>query len=391
MAHLADTTRLVQDGILTTGQADEIRNRSRETMITLAINIFLTGGIIAATLGFIGWLADPVPVAALGGLSLLAGLFQLLKGDDRFAIFGNAAALIGAGLLIGGASVELMANFEAVAPTAMALLGGLVLVVAGAAFRRAGSGLGLLTGAIALMGAAAHLTGLALFEFDGLAVTGFFLYAAALIFALGVLVDVRFVTALAIIPFAQMLDTSTLYWHAAYAFYSPESTLSIIQMGVLVATFTWLAARLSDRVGRHFGITAMLAFVVMNLCFLVGSLWGDEVGQSIWGPDRTAFGRDWEGYQAALEDWRNAAWVIGEQVYSIIWAAVLIGLTAFSALTTRRGLFNASLTFLGIHLYTQMFESYGDEPMAWALGGLAAIPAAWGLMLANSWIKTRQG
>lgn len=391
MAYLADTAQLMADGILTDHQAQEIQNRSRETMITLAINLFLTGGIIAATLGFIGWLADPVPVALLGGLSLIAGLLQLLKGGARFAMFGNAAALIGAGLLIGGACAELISNYEMIAPSIMAWLGGGVMVCAVVGFQKSPIGLGFLTGAIALMGAAAHLSGLALFELEGWPAAAFFLYAAVLTFGLGILLDVRLVTALAIIPFAQMLDASTAYWHASYAFYSYESTLSILQMGGLVALFTWLSPRMEDRFGRHLGVAAMLGFVVMNMCFLVGSLWGDEVGRYVWGPERRDFSGDFDAYQTALEAWMAGAWVISEEVYSIVWGLLLVALIAVSALTTRRGLFNASLTFLGLHLYTQMFESYGDEPMAWALGGLAAIPAAWGLMQANTWIKARSG
>lgn len=45
----------------------------------------------------------------------------------------------------------------------------------------------------------------------------------------------------------------------------------------------------------------------------------------------------------------------------------------------RRGLFNAGMTFAGIHAYTQLFENFGDEPLAYVVGGLAAVPLAWGL------------
>ena len=48
------------------------------------------------------------------------------------------------------------------------------------------------------------------------------------------------------------------------------------------------------------------------------------------------------------------------------------------------------MTFGGIHAYTQMFESFGDEPLAWALGGLAAIPLAWGLWRLNQHLAERQ-
>ncbi len=54
----------------------------------------------------------------------------------------------------------------------------------------------------------------------------------------------------------------------------------------------------------------------------------------------------------------------------------------------RRGLFNAGMTFAGIHGYTQMLESFSDEPLAYVIGGLAAIPLAFGLWrLNNVWFQ----
>ncbi len=391
MAYLANTDQLLSDGILNPSQVKEIQIRSRDTMITLAINLFLTGGILAATFGFIFWLADPLSVAVTGGIALVLGLMLLLRGADRFSMFGNAAALIGAGMLLGGATFELVDNYEAIAAWAMTGLGGAAMIGSYALYRKVPEGLGFLTGAITLMGAAIHLGGVIGFEFEGVGAMLFYLYAAGLTFALGIALDVRLVSALAIVPFAQVLDTSTTYWHASYAFYSYESTLSILQMGSLVAGFTWLASRIKPRVGRHLNIAVMLAFIVMNLCFLVGSLWGDEVGRYMWGPQYRDFGyQNSEAYHAALDAFRETAFTISEEVYSVVWALLLMGLIAWSAMTTRRGLFNASLTFLGIHAYTQMFESFVDEPMAYALGGLAAIPAAWGLLQANSWMKVRE-
>jgi len=46
------------------------------------------------------------------------------------------------------------------------------------------------------------------------------------------------------------------------------------------------------------------------------------------------------------------------------------------------------MTFAGIHAYTQVFESFYDEPLAYVVGGLAAIPLAFGLWrLNNAWFK----
>ena len=74
----------------------------------------------------------------------------------------------------------------------------------------------------------------------------------------------------------------------------------------------------------------------------------------------------------------------------MVWAVLLAVCAAFwTAHANRRGLFNATMTFAAIHAYTQMFESYGDEPLAWAIGGLAAIPLAWGMWRLNQHLAVR--
>ncbi|MEM7489044.1 MAG: hypothetical protein AAF390_07960, partial [Pseudomonadota bacterium] len=97
----------------------------------LGVNSLLTGGIIAATLGLIFWLAAPVPVAIAGGLTLGGGLLTLRSGGETLRFFGNAAALIGAGLLLGGAGVELMDAHETIAGPVMLAIGVLVATIFG--------------------------------------------------------------------------------------------------------------------------------------------------------------------------------------------------------------------------------------------------------------------
>ncbi|MEM8824291.1 MAG: hypothetical protein AAGF30_11820, partial [Pseudomonadota bacterium] len=136
MYYVADADRLLQEGVLNDGQIAVLRAQARETMMKLGVNTLLTGGIIAATLGLIFWLAQPLPVALAGGLALLGGLAALWKGGETLRFFGNAAALIGAGLLLGGAGVELIDKHEAIAGPAMLGLGALVAAIFGLAHRR---------------------------------------------------------------------------------------------------------------------------------------------------------------------------------------------------------------------------------------------------------------
>ncbi|MDC1381806.1 hypothetical protein N8388_02200 [Octadecabacter sp.] len=76
-------------------------------------------------------------------------------------------------------------------------------------------------------------------------------------------------------------------------------------------------------------------------------------------------------------------------MYSIVWAVVLILAAFWSATTNRRGIFNAAMTFGGIQAYTQAFETFYDEPLAYMIGGLAAIPLAWGLWRLNTVFEDR--
>ena len=391
MYAVADTNRLVADKVITLEQAHAIESRARETMVALAINTLLFLGIVAASGGLIFWLASPVAVAISGVLAFIAGLLILLQGQSTFRMFGHASALIGAGLLLGGTSLQLIDKHQVIAGPAMAVVGALIALVAVALLYRLAASTRVLLGAIVLMGLAMHIFGVG-FLLKENAVTGlplslFYLYAAGLIAGAGWYIDVRTVTALAIVPFAQALDTSTFYFHALYVFSSPEPTLSILQMSLLIAACLWLSKQEPERTARHARVLAGISFIVANLCALVGSLWGDVVGETLWGPGRWwdyGTGMSWQDYEAARTKFEETALVLSANVYSVLWAAALIVILLWAAHRSHRGLFNTTLTFGAIHAYTQLFESFADEPLAYVIGGLAAIPLAWGMWKFNS-------
>ena len=387
MTQVINTKLLLEEGLLNEAQAAEIMRRSRETMLALVANIVLCAGIIAASLGFVFWIADALGVALLGAAFLGLGIFVLTKADALYRLLGHASTLIGAGMLFVGGAIELMDKYESIADIALLGGGAVITAAAASAFLKAPNALRFTTGAITLAGVALHLTGAGLMidGLSGLPVAALYLYATALIAAAGIFVNVRAVTALAIAPFAQVFDTGTAYFHAAYVFYSPEPTLTILQMGAAMGLLGWAMSRLPERTGRHAGILAIVAAVVGNLAFLVASLWGDEIGMSFFRDQAPRYSdfENWQDHQAAYELWKEQFIQVSEHVFSAIWAVLLIVGAWIAAATHRRGLFNASVTFLGIHAYTQLFETFSDEPMVYALGGLAAIPAAWGLWRLN--------
>ncbi len=394
MHAIADTERLQADGIITAEQAKVIETRAREALVSIAINSILCFGIVAATAGLVFWLANAVAVAVFGAAALAGGLLILARAGEVYRMFGNAAALIGSGMLMGGGVIELIDKYEDIAGWTMSLAGAGVAGFAGWRYWHGALTARFVCGSIILMGVAMHLGGIAFLIFktepEGLYLSFVYFYAALIIAAAGWLTDVRFVTALAIVPFAQMLDTGTFYLHALYAFYSPEPTISILQMAVLIAACVWAARRWQERQARHARVISILAFVVANLCALVASLWGDVVGESLWGPgwyydtDLT-----WEEFDAQSDAFRETALVISDNVYSVLWALALVAMIVWAAHRSNRGLFNTAMTFAAIHAYTQLFESFGDEPLAYVIGGLAAIPLAWGMWRLNAWISGR--
>ncbi len=388
---IADTEALVADGTLTEAQARQIESRSREVMISLAVNDILCFGIIAATAGFIFWLADPLAVAVTGGVMLGAGLWVLSRGGETYGMFGNSAVLIGVGMLLGGATVELLDNHESLAGWVLAPGGLVVALICLWRWHRGAWSARFVLGLVLLMGLLMHLGGIELLvlqqDLGGPGRNLLLLYYAVAVAFAGWQVDVRFVTALALIPFAQVLETGTAYFHAVYAFFSPEPTLSILQMALLIAACLWAMPRLAERASRHLRTLAVLAFIIANLCALVGSLWGDVVGQNLWGPQYSY--SDYEAYEAARAAFEAQALVISDHVYSVLWALVLIAMVLWSASRMQRALFNTALTFAAIHAYTQMFENFADEPLAYVIGGLAAIPLAWGVWRLNRWITAR--
>ena len=76
-------------------------------------------------------------------------------------MFGNASALIGAGMFIAGASLELMDEYENLAGPAM-VFGGLFITAATLWYLRIGhQAIRFVSGVILLMGLTAHLVGIA--------------------------------------------------------------------------------------------------------------------------------------------------------------------------------------------------------------------------------------
>ncbi|WP_172328367.1 hypothetical protein [Mangrovicoccus sp. HB161399] len=391
---LADTARLVADGVLSPAQAEEMERRARSSMIELAAGLLLSFGILAAAGGVIFWLRDALTVAVMGCLAVGGGLALRAWAPRILQLFATAAVLTGAGMLLGGTAAELLWNRPALAGPVMVPLGAATALFCGwRLFRRPDGHFA--AAAILLMGLAMHLGGLwrmlvaaqetgSALPFALLA-TLFWLHAFAAIALAGRAADLRAVTALAILPFSQIpaLDLGRLGSEHVFALDDP--TLAILQLALLAALCLAAVPRLGPAGARHAAVLAGAAFVMANLCAFAGSMGGDVIGSVWFEPQRADFAGD-ASYEAARQAWLAGARTIPEGAYSLLWAAALAVLIPWSAVTLRRGIFNAAVAFAVLHAYAQIFERLDGEPLAFVIAGLAAFPLAWAARMANRWL-----
>jgi hypothetical protein len=161
MHYLVDTERMGAEGLLSAQQIAVIKDRSRAAMVALGVNAVLAGGILAAAGGFIFWLADTLLVAVTGGVFLLIGVMILLRAGSLYRMLGNAAALIGAGMLSGGATLKLIEKLPPMTAAQLLLAAGAVVALLGLwLYRRLADRAGFLLGSVVLMATAMHLVGL---------------------------------------------------------------------------------------------------------------------------------------------------------------------------------------------------------------------------------------
>ncbi len=80
---------------------------------------------------------------------------------------------------------------------------------------------------------------------------------------------------------------------------------------------------------------------------------------------------------------------LSEKIYSVVWGAALLLLIFWAANNAQRGIFNAAITFGGIHAYTQLFLSFWEAPLAYVISGFATVPLAWAMWRLNHWMVER--
>lgn len=188
--------------------------------------------------------------------------------------------------------------------------------------------------------------------------------------------------ALAPIAVANLVGAGTAYWHASYALYVSEPTVTLLLFGALAALLFRLRPRLPDNLAGGALIAARVSFVMMNLGFWVGSLWGDHLG-ALWLAPTV------ETWTTAYRTWEAGAFFVPEIAFSLAWPVVL-ALTLYIGLRTHhRFIANASVVFLAIHAYTQFFEALRYNAEALVIGGAGLIVLGIVLFRFDRWQRER--
>jgi hypothetical protein len=296
-----DLSALVAGGQLTQAEAERLKSLSATQTGSMGANVLLAFGAVAVALGAAALVPTAQTAIVIGALFVAAGLGMRLAGMQRWSIFAQIVMVIGALGVVAG--IWILSNGDWQISLAMAI------------------GLGVV--------AAAARSGL--------------------------------LAALAVLMLAVALGSSTAYLHASYFLGIDRPALTILVLSGLTLVLYVGSLRLPADFERLAIIAARSAILMINLAFLVGSLFGDE--------------------------WLRLPGLL----FSVVWAVLLIGAIVWGVAVNRSWLVNAAAVFGAIHFYTQWFETLGPTQLSVLGGGLLLI--VFGLILArfNSWLSARRG
>jgi hypothetical protein len=151
-----------------------------------------------------------------------------------------------------------------------------------------------------------------------------------------------------------VLGAATAYWHASYLFGVDRPAFTVSMLIVVTIALYLVSLQVAPVYERVCLIAARTAILVINLAFLVGSLFGDMT-------------LGWP-----------ASW------FSVGWAVVLIAAALWGVYENRRWVVNAAAVFGAIHFYTQWFEYLGGNPLSVLGAGILLVLFGLGLRWLNS-------
>ena len=266
------------------------------------------------------------------------------------------------------------AGVVALRPTATTGLVLALLALAGGWFirRRRRAELDVLGMGLGIMGALGLCGWLAL-EFGEvwrpIALTG---TGTAIIAAVALLFRSSFLAALVPLGIGAMVGSGTAYWHASYAIFVREPTITFGLFTAMAVSLYAVLPRIrafEAALGGMATVAARMSFVVANFGLWVGSLWGDHVGEYLSGVHERAEGVEWSQHREAIEAWQATALHVPEIAFVLVWIAFAVAAIVVGHRRNVRFLVNGGVAFLAINAYTQFFERFHDQEWALILGG----------------------
>lgn len=209
-------------------------------------------------------------------------------------------------------------------------------------------------------------------------------FGTAVVLAVALAFRSCFLAALVPLGIGAMLGSGTAYGHAAYYVWVEEPAIAAAAFAVLTATLYAALPRLARLARATWAdmarVAARMSLVLANVGLWIGSLWGSHVGVRLWGPVR-AEGEDWATFHDRAEAFREAALHVPEAAFTILWLALAVALVPLGRRLGDRFVINAGATFVGLNLYTQLFETLQDDPWSLVIAGAATLAGA--VALAN--------
>jgi hypothetical protein len=212
-----DISKLVEEGKLTSEEAEKLTKLAAHDTVSLGINILVGFAVVAIAAGAVALAPAPLTAISFGLALFVAGCAIALNRVQHWMILGQICLVIGA-LMLGGGAIAYRADL------------------------------------LATM----------------LIVTGVFCLAA-------IIARSSLLMALAVLAASACLGARTGYSHASYSLAIFEPTLTVVVFS-MVALIAYRASRRLPAEYARLAITAArTSLLLINFGFWIGSLWGDPL------------------------------------------------------------------------------------------------------------------
>jgi iron complex transport system permease protein len=212
-----DISKLVEDGKLTSAEAERLKALASHDTGSLGINILVGFGVIAVAGGLGALVPNVVTAFVLGGAIFALGLALTFSRTQQWSLLANMCTVVGA------------------------------LIFCGALLTYA-------LGALAAM-----------------------LIVTVLLAVAGVIARSGLLIAASVLALGACLGAKAGYWHATYALAIYEPLLTVILFSVLALATYWLSHQLRADYERLALMAARTSVLMVNFGFWIGSLWGDRL------------------------------------------------------------------------------------------------------------------